>query len=318
MNMLKKIFIGIVIIILLVIFIPLIVGMANDAEVFELNNDTREGLYGEFIRLSDGWTHYEMKRTGEIGTIVLIHGNSSPYFSFDNNVAVLSEAGFRVLRYDIYGHGFSDRPEVDFDHFLHDRQLGELLDTLDIRGPVDLMGTSQGGSIAVYFTAHHPERVRKLALLAPLMDEFTGMNSLDLIKTPVEDYFKTAFFDNMNLKSSADVFVFVEKLDGFQEKYRLQMQYKGWKRAKLSNMRKIDLETITRAFKTVGEQDRQVLLIWGELDKLIPEESVRRMVKVLANSEFRMIAGAGHIAHYEFPEVVNPILVEFFQLNYRR
>jgi len=310
--MLKKILIGILIAIVLIITIPLIIGIANNAEIYELNEETRTGLHGEFIELSDGWVHYELKGPEDAQSVVLLHGNSSPYFSFDNNMDALLDAGFRVLRYDIYGHGFSDRPKTDFDHILYNRQLIELLDALEIEKPVDIVGTSQGGAIAVYFTAHHPERVRKLVLLAPLMDEFTGMKYMKIVIAPViGDYFKIAIFDKMNLKNCAKFFSSTERLDGFKEKYKLQMQFKGWKRAKLSNMRCMDLKEIIDSFKIVGKQERSALLIWGTDDKSIPEDSINRMCSVIQGIEYHKIDRAGHVAHYERPEEVNPIMLEF-------
>lgn len=310
--MIKKILLGILIAILLIIFIPLIIGITNNAEIYELNSETRTELYGEFIELSDGWVHYELKGPEAGQIVVLIHGNSSPYFSFDNNVDALIDSGFRVLRYDIYGHGFSDRPKTDYDHLLYDRQLVELIDVLKIEKPVDLAGTSQGGAIAVYFTAYHPEKVRKLILLAPLMDEFTGMKSVNVATAPViGDYFRMAFYDKVNLENCGNVFSSTERLEEFKEKYKLQMQFKGWKRAKLSNVRCMDLEEISNSYKIVGEQKRSVLLTWGTDDRLIPENSISRIQRVIPEIKYHEIDGAGHVAHYECPEKVNPIMIDF-------
>jgi len=78
-------------------------------------------------------------------TIVLIHGNAAPYVTWDNTVSALIAAGFRVLRYDLFGHGFSDRPELyRYNRDLYDNQLVELLTKLAISEPVYLVGTSQG------------------------------------------------------------------------------------------------------------------------------------------------------------------------------
>jgi len=310
----RKLFIIILIVIMGVLCVPFAAGIVKDAEVLQLNEQTRKKLYGEFVRLSDGWTHYEITGTGRGGTVVLVHGNSSPYFSYDNNVDALGKAGFRVLRYDIFGHGFSDRPETGYDHELYDRQLLELLNRLKLTRPVHLVGTSQGGSIVAYFTANHPKRVDRLALLAPLMDEFTGMKSfrMRLLHSVFGYYMKTAFFDKMSLQNCGRVFVSADKLDEFKKKYKLQMQYRGWKRAKLANIRDMNVGVISRSFGIIGKQNRKILLTWGDRDTLIPEGSVKRMRKVLPRAEYRQLAGAGHIAHYEFPEKVNPLLIDFF------
>ena len=313
--MLRKIITAVSIAILVLISIPFIAGVINDPEVSQLNEETRKELYGKFIELSDGWTHYDEMGDGRAGTVVLVHGNSSPYFSFDNNVDALAKAGFRVIRYDIFGHGFSGRPETKFDHVLYDRQLLELMNKLKLTKPVHLAGTSQGGSIAAYFTAMHPKRVDRLVLLSPLMDEFTAMKSLwlKLTKSFVGNYMKAVFLDKMSLKKCRAVFVSPDKVEEFKKKYKLQMKYRGWKRAKLSNIREMNLGVITRAFETIGRHNRKIMLVWGDRDTLIPESSVKRTRKVLPGAEYHQLSGAGHIAHYEFPERVNPLLVGFLK-----
>ena len=97
-------------IIAIIVALPFIVG---DFEKEELNEQTRRQLDGEFIELSGGITHYELKGKKKAKTIVLVHGNAVPYVTWDNTIGALVEAGFRVLRYDVFGHGFSDRPDLD-------------------------------------------------------------------------------------------------------------------------------------------------------------------------------------------------------------
>jgi len=127
-------------------------------------------------------THYDISgpKPGEI--VVLVHGNATPYFSWDKNMDALTGAGFRVIRYDLYGFGYSDRPDVDYTRALYDRQLMELLEKLNISCPFNLVGTSQGGSIAVCFTATHPEKVKKLALLSPFINILPIKAIITLIK----------------------------------------------------------------------------------------------------------------------------------------
>ena len=313
----KKLLIGIVSILLLaIIVLPFITG---DAEVDELNDKTRSQLEGKFIQLSDGVVHYELTGQPDSQVVVLVHGNAAPYFSWDYNVPALLQAGFRVLRYDIYGHGFSDRPKMEkYNWDFYDRQLVELIDSLKIKQPVDVAGTSQGGAIAVYFTAHHPERVRKLILCAPLFDEVTGENIMKFIRLPViGEYFIKVMGDKMNLKNPENVFANTERLEEFREKFKKTMRFKGLKRARLANLRADEFKDYaainTKLYKKVGQQDRPVLLIWGSADKPIPKGSIQRLRKIIPSIEYHEIEGAGHVAHYERSEEVNPILVEFLK-----
>jgi pimeloyl-ACP methyl ester carboxylesterase len=104
--------------------------------------------------------------------VVLVHGGTIPLWTWDRQVPVLIAAGYRVLRYDAFGRGYSDRPAVVHDRNLYMSQLRELVDTLGISGPFDLIGTSQGGGTAVTFTATYPQRVRRLVLISPVVRDF--------------------------------------------------------------------------------------------------------------------------------------------------
>ena len=123
-----------------------------------LDDAARQQAHGQFIELSDGVVHYQLAGPPQGRTVVLVHGLITPSFIWDYNVPALTEAGFRVLRYDHYGRGFSDRPEVRYDRDLFDRQLLELLQRLNIEQPVDLVGLSMGGAVAVTFTDRHRSR----------------------------------------------------------------------------------------------------------------------------------------------------------------
>ena len=54
----------------------------------------------------------------------------------DKQVQTLKDAGFKVLSYDMYGRGYSDRPEVTYDQKLYQGQLLELIDGAWFERPV--------------------------------------------------------------------------------------------------------------------------------------------------------------------------------------
>src|SRR5437868_7703120 len=116
--------------------------VARNPERDTVDDSTRKSASGKFVRLSDGFTHYELSGPDSGRAIVLVHGFSVPYYIWDSTAAALSGAGRRVLRYDQFGRGLSDRPTIDYTAAVYDRQLGELLDSLHIAGPADPAGVS--------------------------------------------------------------------------------------------------------------------------------------------------------------------------------
>ena len=94
-------------------------------------------------------------------------------------------------------------------------------------------------------------------------------------------------------------------------RYREQMRYVGFKRALLSTMRNGITTDATEAYERVGRLGHSVMLIWGWGDLVVPFELNEKIRELIPEIEFQAIEGAGHIPHYERPEVVNLLLVEF-------
>src|SRR5881296_630869 len=140
-----------------------------DPEKRNLDPAARAATPGAFALLSDGYTHYELggPASGDGRVVVLAAGFTVPYYIWDPTFSALTAAGFRVLRYDYYGRGYSDRPNIAYNQDLYVRQLTQLLDALNIREPIDLAGLSFGGSLITSFANRYPQRVRSLVYVDP-------------------------------------------------------------------------------------------------------------------------------------------------------
>ncbi|HMD67226.1 MAG TPA: alpha/beta fold hydrolase, partial [Chitinivibrionales bacterium] len=139
-------------------------------EVNDLNDRIRAQAGGSYARLPMGMTHYELLGPDTGQTVVLVHGSTLPQWTWDRQVTVLADAGFRVLRYDHFGRGYSDRPVADYGIDLYCDQLGQLLDTLGMRKPVSLVGISFGCAILAAYASRHPDRVDRMIFAAPVVD----------------------------------------------------------------------------------------------------------------------------------------------------
>ncbi len=284
-------------------------------ETKELNDETRKSAGGAFIQLSNGITHYELggNESGEV--VVLVHGFSVPYFIYDPTFQFLTQSGFRVLRYDLFGRGFSDRPHVDYNLELFINQLADLLDALRFIRPVNLIGLSMGGLIASAFTVRLPERVHKLVLIDP-----AGAKSIAL--TPILKAAKIPFVAEAVLglvgsgalvKSIAKDIFDPRLVEHFQTQYAVQMQYKGFKRAVLSTSRNGLLEAFIDVYAALGKMDLPTLLFWGRNDNIVPFAHSQVLCATIPAVQFHVIEDCGHIPHYEKPDVVNSILFDFLR-----
>lgn len=101
------------------------------------------------------------------GTPVLaVHGLGGTKGSFLPTLAALA-GRFRVIAMDLPGFGDSDKPVgAPYDPRFFARAVVDLLDALDL-DRAHLIGNSLGGRVALEVGLRDPERVRRLALLAP-------------------------------------------------------------------------------------------------------------------------------------------------------
>ena len=284
-------------------------------ETKELNDLTRKDLSGSFIELPDGVTHYELNNPEKENTVILVHGFSVPYFIYDPTFEFLTQSGFRVVRYDLFGRGFSDRPDTRYNIDLFVKQLADLLDALHFTRPVTLIGLSTGGPITAMFTARFPEKVNKLVLIDPIGAKILALaRVLKAAAMPIVGEAMISLFRSDGIVKNIASNLLDRKLVGqFQDRYIASMQFKGFKRGILSSIRNGILDSFLKTYERVGKMDKPVLLFWGRNDPTVPFKHSDDLLAAMPNREFHVIENCGHIPHYEKPEEVNPILLEFLR-----
>lgn len=112
--------------------------------------------------MSDG-TAYDLAGSADAPVVVLIHGLGLTRRTWDDFIPDLAPS-YRVLCYDLCGHGESGLPAEKPSLTVLAGQLRRLLDHLDIDAAA-LVGFSLGGMINRRFTMESPERVTALAVL---------------------------------------------------------------------------------------------------------------------------------------------------------
>lgn len=304
--MIKKIALGVAALVALGIVVLNSQLQSANTETSVLDAEARQAAPGQFVELADGLTHYELGGPESGRVVILVHGFSVPYYIWDTTFKALTNAGFRVVRYDTFGRGYSDRPEVDYDGALFERQIIDLIYALDLESPIDLIGLSMGGAVTMRFAANNPELVRKIVLLdptheawsTPLFPEWIGsyVLALSLIPGLAEGQF-------------AD-FLHPENYPLWAYRYRVQMQYEGFRRAIISTIYEFGPEDHLANYRKVQELELPVQLIWGVQDQTVDIAGADTVQSVL-DVEYLPIDESGHLPHIEQAKVVNPAIVEF-------
>lgn len=277
-----------------------------DVEHSVLDADARSSAPGQFVELSDGVTHYELGGPEGGQVVVLIHGFSVPYYIWDTTFVALADAGFRVLRFDAFGRGYSDRPAVDYDGALFERQVLELVDSLELSGPVDLVGLSMGGAVTARVAANSPERIRRLVFVDPTT---RATPAPDMPQVLGEIYSGITTLPTMAEGQLTD-FLYPENYPDWVERYRGQMHYEGFRRAIVSTTYHFRPEDHFASFLRLAEHDIPVMLIWGKQDRVLDISGAAALQEIM-DLKFLPVDEAGHLPHIEQSELVNPAITEF-------
>jgi len=282
---------------------------------------------------------------GEV--VVCFHGLNGSRMLFNDLGELYSrQCGFRVLSFDLYGHGLSNAPQVDLcpckgvpscrccgtpyarydlDFFVD--QTEELLHFVGLGDSrVNLVGFSLGGSVAVAFARRFPERVRRIVAMSP-----SGF----IPKVPPAYYLLQAFWWCLipiaphvlctcrykkerfarSLKNE-DQDVDEEAIQSLWSRFVWQLYVKrGVARATLAACHRIPWFNLKGLFQEAGRHPRPVLLVWGERDALNPPATVAEEVRqCFSNAQLMLVKNAGHIAICDQPRQVILSILAFLKL----
>lgn len=282
---------------------------ARTPERATLDEAARAGAAGKFVGSSVGSTHYEVAGPDTGRVAVLVHGFSVPMYIWDSTFVALADAGYRVIRYDLLGRGWSERADVAYDGETFRAQLGELLDSLGVRGPVDLFGLSFGGFVTADFTAAFPGRVRTLVLVDPTVSasRVEGVQGWPIVGRYL--------FEVMAAPGMADGqpgdFLHPERFPGWADRYRPQQRFRGFARALHRSRFELSFEDLGELHTGIARAGTPVLLVWGREDRVIPIAQAEVIRASIPSLEFVPVDSAGHLPHLEQAAVVNAAVLAF-------
>ena len=276
-----------------------------------MDGAARNAAPGQFVGLREGVTHYQVAGPAGGPVVLCIHGLTTPSFVFDGMVPGLVAQGYRVLRYDLYGRGFSDRPKGAYDVHRFVGQAVELLDALKIDVPVTVMGYSMGGAVATALTQAHPTRVRRLVLLAPGgLGHDLGWFSEICARLPVlGDWMFTTLGGWVLRRDAARAPDMVGAVRDLTARSQAETWGRGYMRAVLSSQRHMLSVDQAGVHALLGQTGLPVTAIWGAADTVIPSRAMERLAQANPSAHQKVIAGAGHdLPSGHSPEVLRLLL----------
>lgn len=266
----------------------------------EIVNSVRTGSFN---------TNYHDLGKGE--TILFIHGSGpgvSAYANWRLSMPTLSEK-FRVIAPDMAGFGYTDRPDgMTYNMDVWVKQIIDLMDALNIE-KTNLVGNSFGGALALALSIKYPNRFEKIVLMGAMGVEFELTKGLD------QAWGYTPSLENM--KSLLDTFAYSRVLvtdelakmryeasirPGFQESFGVMFP----------NPRQESVSSMASNEDDIKAIDKNVLIIHGRDDEVIPFENSVRLHHLIEKSQLHSFAQCGHWSQIEHGDRFNKLLQDFF------
>ena len=258
-----------------------------------MSGRARRHAPGEFAQITGGLIHYQWHGPKDGPVLVMVHGLTTPSFVWRDQLGALTGAGYRVLTFDHFGRGFSDRPYARHTMAFYVREIDELLEKLEVPAGYHLLGYSMGGAIAAHYAALRRDRINRLVLLAP-----AGLLRSEpnwVARWPVIGDLAMFLFGGWSLRRGSRQAGKLEGVDNDMiERQCLETRFAGFGAAVLSSLRHVIYTDQTDVHRRLLDRGMPVLAVFGTKDTVIPIACAMRLREINRSAQIVEIKGAGH------------------------
>jgi 2-hydroxy-6-oxonona-2,4-dienedioate hydrolase len=250
--------------------------------------------------------------------LLLLHGTGGHLETYQKNVIELSEH-FRVIVPDMIGHGYTDRPDVDYTLDDYADHLFALLDHFDAPSAY-LSGESIGGCIAAWMALRSPERAAALVLNTGILERpdeagLAQLADLEVRTGRLVDEFTLDVVRRRMEWLVLDPAVMTDEM--------IQIRYDIYSQPGM-------VKDVVKILHAVLEMNRGVycggdyidatrlpeiscptLVLWSDHNPGKPYERVKPAIDSIPDVKVHIVVDAAHWPQFEQPQVVNQHMIDF-------
>jgi len=239
--------------------------------------------------------------------LVLLHGAGGGAVLWGPVINLFSKH-FHVIAPDVVGYGESDKPDAPYDKKFFSSWVCNFCNSLNM-GKVNLLGSSQGGAIAIQFALDHPDRVKKLMLVGSAGLGAWGISPGAMFKMAAANIFPT----KRTVQKIVQYLVYKKENfpgdDGIS--YLLEVIRSPGGKLPFLNGKGRSVSPFS------SEQLRQIthpaLILWGGKDRILPVSHARKGQGKMPDAQLRIIPDAGHTPFIDLPEEFTNIILHFIK-----
>jgi pimeloyl-ACP methyl ester carboxylesterase len=216
-----------------------------------------------------------------------------------------SKKGYKTLRLDLFGRGYSSNLNIDYTDELFANQVIELMNELKIE-KATFLGLSNGGRVISKIAYLKPELIEKLVYVsASSFQEHKPMKDTSVSGKEINDFIKNNY-PSISKDQMVD-FKYPQNFKGWNIKYEQLLQYEGFARALISTRKNhvnLDLEN-----KFINDSNIPFYTIWGDSDSAVVFNNFKnKLNKLMPRRIEYFISNSGHLPNMENIEEFEDIL----------
>ncbi|MEK4031447.1 alpha/beta fold hydrolase [Pseudobacillus sp. FSL P4-0506] len=253
-----------------------------------------------------GMIRYEEKGIGE--PLILIHGVGLDHTMWEKQVEGLA-GHFRVIVYDMVGHGGSEHPPAPYTLSQFVEQLAGLMNYLKIEKS-HVVGFSMGGMVAQAFAKKYKERLKTLTIMSAVANRTEEQRKAILSR--VEEVKKTGPASTIEPAIQRwfnEEFIEKERTIVDQIRKRLETNNPASYLAAYTLFATAD-EELWPELKQISQP---TFILTGEDDIGSNPEMAKQMHKEIAHSEVFIVPGMKHMLPMEGADIVNKAIRFFIE-----
>ena len=251
--------------------------------------------------------------------LFLLHGTGGHAEAYSRNIAAHAEH-FRVIAYDMVGHGYTDAPDIDYGEQAYVDHLRSLMDAMEIQA-AHLSGESLGGSVAAWFALRRPERVGKIVLNTGLPLSPNTQQGIDQMKDFLARSRKATGTPTREALALRMKWLFLDEASLTEE--LLETRFRIYSRpGRAATIRKLTERAIGGLIDPASQktwyrpgQLRELtcptLLLWTNHNPGQPVELARQAAADIPDARVVVLENSAHWPQWEEPEAFNRAHIEF-------
>jgi pimeloyl-ACP methyl ester carboxylesterase len=279
--------------------------------VTDRETKSAEASYGgKIMQLPGGDLNYKDEGGRDDPVIVLLHGFAGSMRWWDRVAPDLAQRGLRVIRFDLLGHGGSEKPRDGYAPDEQARRVAAALRKLGVRRAT-IVGHSMGGTVASALAELEPRLVRKVAVIdTPPRDGYADPSVMRSVSTwPVVGELVRRFAPDPVIKAGLDPAfaddvevpdAFVDDLDG--------MTFSAYDKSATEAREFVEDRPNSDRINDAGVP---LLVIFGTEDEIVEPTAAERWGKDVPRARVVELRGVGHSPHWESPRDVVKLLLDY-------